>query len=70
MFVARLICSDVDCAFEEELEAPALAALEALACDCGCVLEPIGWPDWVEPAPAIVVTLAPSRRGRGLRAAA
>jgi hypothetical protein len=41
VFVATLICSDVDCA--EELEAwGTLEELDALACDCGCVYVVVG----------------------------
>ena len=61
MFVARVICSDTGCAEEREIEAATLAEIEALLCDCGCVLEIIGWPDWVEPRPNVVVAL-PARR--------
>jgi len=61
MFVARLICSGPDCADEEHLEAPTLAELEALACDCGCALLIVGWPDWVEPRADLVVSLPPRR---------
>jgi hypothetical protein len=56
MFVARLICSDVDCAAELTAEAGAAAELQTLLCDCGCALEIIGWPDWVD-EPAEVVAL-------------
>lgn len=56
MFVARLICSDPGCDFAGEVEAATLAELEALACDCGCALELVGWPDWVDPE-AVVVQL-------------
>lgn len=45
MLVARLICSDPDCTAEAEARAGTLADLETLACDCGCSLEVIGWPD-------------------------
>ncbi len=61
MFVARLICSDTECAEERVLEAESLRELEAMACDCGCVLEIIGWPDWVEPRGSVVISL-PARR--------
>ncbi|HEX8101021.1 MAG TPA: hypothetical protein VF533_00275 [Solirubrobacteraceae bacterium] len=61
MFVARVICSDTDCADERVVEAATLAELEALMCDCGCVLHIIGWPDWLEPRPSAVVAL-PARR--------
>ena len=61
MFVARLICSDMECAEERVLEAASLRELEVMACDCGCVLEIIGWPDWVEPRGSVVISL-PARR--------
>ena len=61
MFVARLICSDSDCAEVRILEAETLAELEAMACDCDCALEIVGWPDWVEPRRSVVVAL-PARR--------
>ena len=57
MFVARLICSDTDCAEERILEAETLAELEAMVCDCDCALAIIGWPDWVEPRGTVVITL-------------
>ena len=67
--MARLICSDPDCAEEQTAEAATVAELEALACECGCTLEIVGWPDWAddEIAEAIVVRLrrrtsAPVRR--------
>ncbi len=62
MFVARLICSDADCAEEAEVHAGSLDELERLLCDCGCTLELIAWPDWAEEI-AEVVALR-SRRAR------
>ena len=62
MFVARLICSDSDCAEEELIEAETLAELEAMACDCGCALTIIGWPDWVGPRPNVVISLPPRQQ--------
>jgi hypothetical protein len=50
MYVARLVCSDPACAEPFEAEALTLAEIEVLACDCGCVLQILGWPDLVEPA--------------------
>jgi hypothetical protein len=47
VFVARLICSDPGCAEEVAGEAATLRELEVLACECGCALEVIGWPDTV-----------------------
>ncbi len=61
MFVARVICSDMDCAEERVVEAATLAELELLVCDCGCVVEIIAWPDWVEPRANAVIAL-PARR--------
>jgi hypothetical protein len=45
MFLARLICSDQDCAEEREVEVATLDELERLACACGCTFQVIGWPD-------------------------
>jgi len=45
VLVARLICSDPACTAEAEARAATLAELEAVACDCGCSLEVLGWPD-------------------------
>jgi hypothetical protein len=58
VLVARLICSDTACAAELEAEAPTLAELETLICDCGCALEVIAWPDEAPSAGAEVVHLA------------
>jgi hypothetical protein len=68
MYVARLICSDVECAEELTAEAPQAPELELLLCACGCTLENIGWPDWVD-EPGEVVTLR-TRSPRALRSAA
>ena len=47
MVRARLLCSGEDCA--EVFEAyGSLAELEALACDCGCALVLLAWPEPVE----------------------
>lgn len=54
MFVARLICSDSDCAEESRVEAATLEELERLMCDCGCALEIIAWPDWVDEGAEVV----------------
>ncbi len=56
VFVARLICSDPACAEDVVAEAATLRELEALACECGCALEVVGWPDAVR-AEATVVRL-------------
>lgn len=48
VFVARLICSDVACAEEVTAEAARAPELERLICDCGCALEILGWPEWVD----------------------
>jgi hypothetical protein len=60
VYVARLICSDTECAVEAAAEARTIRELEALACDCGCALAIIGWADWIDD-PAEVVAL-PARR--------
>jgi hypothetical protein len=44
---ARLICSAEECTNVFEAWGP-LEELEAFACECGCSLEIIGWPDPVE----------------------
>ncbi len=55
MFVARLICSDSDCAEEQEVHAGSLAELERLLCNCGCALELIAWPDWAEDEARVIL---------------
>jgi hypothetical protein len=57
VFLARLICSDPGCAEELSAEAATLAELETLACECGCALELIAWPDWADGPLAEVVPL-------------
>jgi hypothetical protein len=69
MFVGRLVCSDPACAAGLEAEAPHPAELERLICDCGCALEVIAWPDWLE-EPAEVVLLHARVREREQRRAA
>jgi hypothetical protein len=69
MFVARLVCSDPGCAEEISADAATLAELETLACECGCALAVVGWPDWVEAPLAEVVALR-RRALRGLNEAA
>ncbi len=54
MFIARLVCSDSDCAEESELHADSRAELERLICDCGCALELVAWPDWAEDVAEVV----------------
>ena len=39
LLLARLICSDVECAEHAEEIVSSLAELDALACDCGCTFE-------------------------------
>ena len=62
VFVARLICSDPGCAEVLSSEAATLRELEVLACECGCALEVIGWPDAVEAEAEVVVLHARGRR--------
>jgi hypothetical protein len=45
MYVARLVCSDEECAEELTLETATPAELETLVCECGCALALIGWPE-------------------------
>ena len=45
MYVARLVCSDEECAEEVTLETATPAELETLLCDCGCALAVIAWPE-------------------------
>jgi hypothetical protein len=59
MYVARLICSDIDCAAEVTSEALTLRELQTLLCDCGCALEVIGWPDVAaEPLAEVIILRA------------
>lgn len=53
VYSARLICSEEACGEAALAEAETLEELDALACDCGCGLEIIGWPDHVEDAIAV-----------------
>jgi hypothetical protein len=55
VLVARLLCSDPACAEEIAAEARTLRELEVLACECGCGLEVIGFPDRVEEAELVVL---------------
>jgi hypothetical protein len=44
VYRAILICSETECT--ERFEARGtLAELEALACECGCALQIVGWPE-------------------------
>jgi hypothetical protein len=47
MVHARLTCSEEECTEVYEAYGP-LEDIAALACECGCGLEIIGWPDPVE----------------------
>jgi hypothetical protein len=67
MYVARLICSDPECAEEVSSEAGTLRELETLVCECGCALELIGWPD-VAAAPLAEVIIMRARAASPLRA--
>jgi hypothetical protein len=65
MYVARLICSDEACGAEAIAEAHTLAELDTFACDCGCALAIVGWPDHAEErAPAAVVVPLGRRRSQ------
>ncbi len=72
VFVARLICSDPACAEDVVAEAATLGELELLACECGCVLDIIGWPDTVRAEAAVIclrVREAPGGGSAGREAA-
>lgn len=58
MFIARLVCTDSDCAEDSEVHADSLAELERLICDCGCALELVAWPDWADDVPEVVAIRA------------
>jgi hypothetical protein len=63
MYLARLACSDPECAEEVVLEAATLEELETLICDCGCALAVVGWPDVAAEPLAEVVMLRVQRAG-------
>ena len=44
MVRALLFCSDDECTAVFEAYGP-LAEIEAMACECGCGLEVVGWPE-------------------------
>ena len=67
MYMARLVCSDSECAEEVTAEAPTLRELETLICDCGCALEVIGWPDVAAEPLAEVVLLRAQAASAGRR---
>ena len=49
LLLARLVCSEAVCAGHVlEIHAATLAELETLACECGCALHVIAWPDVLE----------------------
>ena len=63
MYVARLICSDEACGAEALAEAHTLAELDTFACDCGCALAIVGWPDHAE-EPTVTAVVVPLGRRR------
>ena len=70
MYVARLICSDQECAERIVVEADDVMELVSLACDCGCTFEVLGLPDWVEDEHATIVEFRPRAGGSSGRLAA
>lgn len=44
VFRALLVCSDEGCAAEYEVYGTR-SEIEALCCDCGLGLQPLGWPE-------------------------
>lgn len=51
MLLARLVCSDPECAVVAVGHAETLAELESLACDCGWGLLLLAWPREGGPGP-------------------
>jgi hypothetical protein len=47
IYRAVLICSDEECTERFEAQGT-LAELESLACDCGCAMHVLRWPEPVE----------------------
>ena len=70
MWVARIICSDADCAERRVEHADTLEALETLICDCGCTVQILGVPDWVGGEPVVLALRAPGQPAGGLPEAA
>lgn len=64
MYIARLICTDPACAETLTVEAASLRELETMACECGCGLEILGWPDHVDERPLATVLEFRPRRSR------
>jgi hypothetical protein len=62
MYIARLVCSDEACADEALAEARTLEELETFACDCGCGLAIVGWPDHADESAATAAVIALGRR--------
>ena len=54
MVLARLVFSEDGCDVVVEAYGP-LAEIESLACDCGCALEIVGWPEPVDAGDATLV---------------
>ncbi len=50
MVRALLVCSEDECTDTYEVYGP-LEEIESLACECGCGLAIVGWPDTTEGAP-------------------
>ena len=61
VLIARLICSDPECAERVTAEAKTMRELETLSCECGCALEILGWPDHHEERHLAVVVRLPRR---------
>lgn len=61
VLIARLICSDPECAERITAEAATMRELETMMCDCGCGLEILGWPDHAEERHLAVVVRLPQR---------
>ena len=56
MVRARLVCSDDGCEAVFEALGP-LEEVEALACDCGCSLQVLAWPEPADGGETLVLEL-------------
>jgi hypothetical protein len=63
MYLARLICSDGDCAERIVAEADDVLDLVSMACECGCTFEVLGLPDWIDDGEAATIVELRPRRG-------
>jgi hypothetical protein len=69
VYTARLICSDPACPEGRTAETATLQELNTLACECGCALEVVGWPDVAAEPLARVIVLKVAQARAQARAA-